>query len=106
MTEIPWPQPRHLKAWTDGNGTGWRRIGNEPLGKKEVRRLYKDPAVRVVLFYGTEPAEVAFNARQQLWERMAPVLSGDPSADPFAEFLFFKYRNDARAVLLAIEESC
>lgn len=106
MTWIAWPQPSHLKSWTDKDGTAWRRIGKEPLDRKEVRRLYDDPAVRVVLFYGTEPAVVPLDERQALYERMAPVLRRDPGADPFADFVFFKYRDDARNVLLAIEEYC
>ncbi len=37
---------------------------------------------------------------------MGPVLSRDPTADPFAGFLFFRYRDDSRTALLAIEAHC
>lgn len=100
MKEVAWPQPSHLKSWTDRDGHAWRRIGNEALEKRAVRRLIRDPAVRVVLFYGTEPADIELSAREELWERMEPVLSGKPTGNPFAEFLSFKFRDDARTVLL------
>ena len=52
MNEVVYPQPGRLKSWTDGDGKMWRRIGNEALDRKAVRRLIADPAVRVVLFDG------------------------------------------------------
>lgn len=105
MSESYYPSPRRLKSWTDPEGTAWRRIGNEPLDRKAVRRLIEDPAVRVVLFDGPEPAFVEPGAWGELWDRMEPVLSGR-GTDPFADFVSFRYRDDARNVLLAIEEHC
>jgi hypothetical protein len=106
MTWVAYPQPSHLKSWTDSGGIAWRRIGNEPLDKKAVRRLIEDPAVRVVLFDGPEPTDVAANSRRDLWNRMEPVLSGKVADNPFAAFVSFKYRDDERSVLLAVEEHC
>jgi hypothetical protein len=104
MNETVYPQPGRLKSWTDSDGKVWRRIGNVALDKKAVRRLIADPAVRVVLFDGPQPADVAPTARQELWDRMDPVMSGTWTGNPFAEFVCFRYRDEERAVLLAIEE--
>ncbi|HEV2885935.1 MAG TPA: hypothetical protein VGX49_03425 [Jatrophihabitans sp.] len=106
MTEEFWPQPSHLKSWTDSGGKVWRRIGNDVLEKKAVRRLIHDPAVRVVLFYGLEPTDIEIEAREALWARMEPVMSGKPTDNPFEDFVAYKYRDDARTVMLAIEEYC
>jgi hypothetical protein len=104
VNEVYNPQPGRLKLWTGTDGIVWRRIGNEPLDRMAVRRLIEDPAVRVALFDGPEPAYVAAGAREELWHRMEPVLSGKRTDNPFADFISFKYRDDARNVLLAIEE--
>jgi hypothetical protein len=106
MSEMAWPQPSRLKSWTDGGGNAWRRIGNDVLEKTAVRRLIHDPAVRVVLFWGPDPTDIEFDAREALWARMEPVMSGKPTVNPFADFLSFKFRDDARTVMLAIEEHC
>ena len=106
MSEMAWPQPSRLKSWTDSGGNAWRRIGNDVLEKAAVRRLIRDPAVRVVLFCGPDPTDIEFDAREALWARMEPVMSGRPTDNPFADFLSFKFRDDARTVMLAIEEHC
>jgi hypothetical protein len=106
VEEIAYPQPSHLKSWTDGDGTLWRRIGNEPLDKKEAQRLVHDPTVRVVAFDDVEPSDMSSCDREFLWDRLKPGMARKPSDNPFADLLFFKYRDDARAVLLAIEVRC
>jgi hypothetical protein len=55
MQEIAYPQPSRLKSWTDTGGTAWRRIGNEPLDKKAVRRLIEDPGDRGALLVPVSP---------------------------------------------------
>jgi hypothetical protein len=106
MSQTAWLQPSRLKSWTDSAGNAWRRIGDDVLEKKTVRRLIHDPAVRVVLFYEAEATDIEFDAREALWARMEPLMSGKPTDNPFADFVSFKFRDDARTVMLAIEEHC
>jgi hypothetical protein len=91
MTEGTWPSPRHLKSWTDSDGKAWRRVGDHPLGKNAVRRLIHDPSTRVILFYGMDPSDVNFDARESLWDRIEPVLRGKPTDNPLSDFVPFKF---------------
>lgn len=107
MTEIPgYPSPTQLRHWLDADGRWWRRIGNDLLDWKAVRKLIQDDSVVVVLFYWPEPPQViAQQARKQLWSRVEPVLRGRGEvADQY--FAAVRFRDDQGRSLLAIEEHC
>lgn len=102
-----WPQPSRLTTWVDSAGKAWRRSGNTPLRLTAARRLLHDQAVQVVLFYGMDPTPVdTADERAALWARIEPVMRGRPVANPYSDFLAFRFRDDAGNRLLAIEEHC
>jgi hypothetical protein len=106
MSEGVWPSPRRMKSWTDSDGRVWRRVGDQPLARKQGQRIVRDREARVVLFNGLQPTDVDPDARDGLWARVDAVLNGRASDNPMADFVLFKYRDESGKVMLAVEESC
>jgi hypothetical protein len=101
-----WPTPSRLKTWIDPDGNAWHRAGDSPLKLAVARRLLNDQAVRVVLFYMDPMPVVTADERAALWSRMDPVMRGRPVANPYSDFVAFRYRDDAGNKMLAVEERC
>jgi len=104
---IPSPRPISHGEWTDNDGVLWHRRGGVIAGNK-IKRLLLNPAVPVLLCYGTEPRLVAAHERRDLWDRMQPYVTGRGSehTDDFTSFDAAEFRDDQRRSMLVIEESC
>ena len=96
-----------MRHWLDAEGHWWRRIGNELLGWKAVRKLIHDDSVQVVLFFWPEPptAVIGRQARDELWTQVERVLRGRPEPMDL-QFQAVRFRDDQGCLLLAIEADC
>ena len=82
----------------------WRRVGNDPLKARVVRRDFADPEVAVVHFYGVDPTPMLDDAaRSGLWSQIVPILDGT-TADPYAEVKVYRYRDESGRSMLAVQE--
>ncbi len=73
------------------------------LERRQVVRLLKRPDLRVLHVYGPEPVETD-GASAQLVASLTAFYDGE--AGPFAGFRVADFRDDARRVLLVVEQSC
>ncbi len=62
------------------------------------------PDVRVLHCYGMHPREVAGEERNELFDRLEQFFAG--LAPPMSTFDVAEFRDDDRAVMLVVEESC
>lgn len=63
-----------------------------------------EPDVRVLHCYGMHPNEVSGAERRALFARVEEFLEGD--APPMSTFDLAEFRDEDRAVMLVVEESC
>lgn len=98
-----WARPMRDGTWTDPDGVCWRRRGG-PLEPKAARRLIRRPEIQVVHAYGAQPRVVDGAEAADLLARVQQFLDGD--SDPYSAFTLGEFRDDARRVLLIVEELC
>ena len=98
-----WPSPIADRQWLDDAGKSWHMRG-DALDAKRTRRLLAQPDVRVLHCYGMHPHEVSGAERQALFTRVEQFFEGQ--APPMSTFDLAEFRDEDRAVMLVVEESC
>lgn len=98
-----WPSPMRDRQWTDGAGVIWHMRGAR-LDHRGVRRVMALPDLRVLHCYGMHPREVSGEERNELFDRLEQFFAG--LAPPMSTFDVAEFRDDDRAVMLVVEESC
>ena len=98
-----WPQPSHLKSWTDQSGHEWLRAGDQPMKLVAARRAFRRKDAIFVHFFGVTPTVVL--EPDELWARIEPILRGDPAVDPFSVASVWRFRDNEGRRLIAVEES-
>ena len=99
-----WPTPIHDRRWVDDAGQIWRMRGDTTLDAKRFRRLSARSDVRVLHRYGMHPMEVTGAERIALLVRIRDFFEG--IAPPMSTFNVAEFRDEDRAVMLVVEESC
>lgn len=98
-----WPSPMGVREWMDDAGRTWQMRG-DALNAKRTRHLLAQPNVRVLHCYGMHPHEVSGAERQALLARVEEFFEGH--APPMSTFDLAEFRDEDRAVMLVVEESC
>jgi hypothetical protein len=89
-------------VFTDADGVVWRRRGQACVDEKRLRRLLRDPSVRVLHDYLGEVTEVLPDDRAAFWQRAQDLMDRSPMSD----FVGSEFKDDARAHLLVVHEYC
>ncbi|NYJ07832.1 hypothetical protein [Petropleomorpha daqingensis] len=87
---------------TDADGVVWRRRGRDFVDEKRLRKLLRDPAVRVVHDYLGEVADVPPDDRTAFWERALDLMARSAHSD----FVAAEFTNESHAHLLVVHEYC
>jgi len=98
-----WPSPMADRQWFDDAGKSWHMRG-DALDAKRTRRLLAQPNVRLLHCYGMHPHEVSGAEGQALLARVEQFFDGD--APPMSTFDLAEFRDEDRAVMVVVEESC
>jgi hypothetical protein len=91
-----------VAEFTDANGVLWRRRGTAYVDEKRLRKLLRDPAVRVLHDYIGDVTEVPSSERGAFWASTQDSMDKYPHSD----FVGSEFKNDAYEHLLVIHEYC
>ena len=91
-----------VAEFTDAKGIVWRRRGTAYVDDKRLRKLLRDPAVRVLHDYIGDVTEVPPGEREAFWTSAQDSMAKNPHCD----FVGSEFKNDAFEHLLVIHEYC
>lgn len=91
-----------VAEFTDANGVLWRRRGTAYVDDKRLRKLLRDPAVRVLHDYIGDVTELPSSERGAFWASAQDSLAESCHSD----FVGSEFKNDAFERLLVIHEYC
>ncbi|GAA3169689.1 hypothetical protein GCM10010531_23450 [Blastococcus jejuensis] len=91
-----------VAEFTDADGTIWRRRGVTHVDEKRLRKLMRDPAVRVLHDYLGHATEVPSGEREAFLASAQDLMAKYPNSD----FVGSEFKNDASEHLLVIHEYC
>lgn len=91
-----------VAEFTDADGVLWRRRGTACVDEKRLRKLLRDPAVRVLHDYIGDVTEVPFGERGAFWASAQDSMAKHSHSD----FVGSEFKNDAFEHLLVIHECC
>ena len=91
-----------VEVEADAVGVVWQRGGQAFVDEKRLRRLLRDPSVRVLHDYLGEVIEVRPDDRAAFWQHAQGLVDRSPMSD----FVGSEFKDDARAHLLVVHEYC
>jgi hypothetical protein len=104
--EVGAPEPisnlASVAEFIDANGVLWRRRGTAHVDDKRLRKLLRDPAVRVLHDYIGDVTEVPSGEREAFWASAQDSMAKYSHSD----FVGSEFQNDAFEHLLVIHEYC